>query len=428
MSDPSQPDPTATVDAANPLETAEPEEPIDPAAEIARLREENRALGRGIHLLHRVANLFRTTVELEPTFYALLTGVTAGVGLGLNRAMLFLVDEDGRGTLKGAAAVGPSDAEEAARIWTAIQAEGADLERLHEDGLDQRAHPGTLDRLVRSMTVESRGDSPVGLALARGAIVAADGTDDLGGLLHLPTAVAAPLRGRRAIGGVLYADNRFTGRLLDPVQRLVFGLMAEHAGRAIENARHVERLAREARIDALTGLGHHGTLRVDLDGAARAAHESGRPLGLLMLDIDDFKRVNDTHGHQAGDGLLTEFAGRLAALAREGEAPYRYGGEEFVLVLGGTGREGSEAAGERVRRMIADAPFDLGGGLSLPITCSVGVAVLPDDAADPASLIAAADAAMIHAKRTGKNRVVSFHPGLADGSGLIGDPIRPSRA
>ena len=106
---------------------------------VRRLEGENESLRAAILLLHRIANLVRTPVELEPTCYALLTGVTAGVGLGLNRAMLLLVDEEDRRRLKGVAAVGPADRQEADRVWRSIEAHAPDLETLHEAGDRLRA-------------------------------------------------------------------------------------------------------------------------------------------------------------------------------------------------------------------------------------------------------------------------------------------------
>ncbi len=378
----------------------------DPAHdEIRRLEEEIDELRSAVLLLHRLANLVRGALELEPTCYAVLTGATAGVGLGLNRAMIFLEDELDRSVLRGACAVGPADAEEADRVWRSIEEDAPDLETLYQAGLRQREHPGELDRRVRGTRVDAQGSSPVALALRRDAPVSGEGGDDLGGLLDLGTGVAAPLRGERSARGVLYADNRFTGRPIDPHARLVFHLIADHAGRAIESAREFERLAREAKTDALTGLGHHGSLKEDLRAACGRALDEGEPLGLVMIDLDDFKRVNDRHGHPAGDALLAGIAARLRGVLRGGEEPYRYGGEEFAVLLRGTGATQVMVVGERLRRAIGAQPFEIGVGRRVPVTCSVGVASLPQDAIDADGLIGAADGALLVAKRRGKNRV-----------------------
>jgi diguanylate cyclase (GGDEF)-like protein len=376
---------------------------IDPRdREIAALRRESDALGRAIVLLHEISNLVRAAQELEPTCYALLTGVTAGVGLGMNRAAIFLCDETAGNTLRGMAAVGPMDREEADRVWRSIEADGPDLETLYEAGLKEHARPGRLDRMIRALAVDPRGQSPIGIALRRGRLVAGEGTDDLGGLLHLPTSLAAPLRGRTRIRGVLVADRRFTEEAPDSATKLVFDLLADHAGRAVENAEHFENLAREARTDPLTGLGSRRRFDLRLSEMVAAAAD-GAGVGLLMIDLDDFKRVNDVHGHPAGDHVLREVGRRLLGTLRAGDG-YRYGGEEIAVLLSGVSGEALSGAAERIRQTITGAPFELPNGASMKIGVSIGGAVLPGRAHDAPSLLRAADDALLRAKSDGKNR------------------------
>ncbi|NOY94176.1 MAG: sensor domain-containing diguanylate cyclase, partial [Deltaproteobacteria bacterium] len=338
------------------------------ADELSRLRAEVESLRAAVQILHRVSNLLREPLEVEATLYAILTGVTAGVGLGFNRAILFVEEGD---ELCGRGAVGPADGEEADRIWRAIEGAGVGLEGLYEAGLAHRAAPSGLVALARAKRVPIAGDSPVALALREARVVCAEGSDDLGGLLDLRTCVAAPLRGRKR-RGVLYADNRFTARLVDETTAQIFGLVAEQAGRAVARARVYEHLEREARTDALTALANRGSLDHALDRALQAARLDGQELGLAMIDLDDFKRVNDTHGHPMGDAVLVGFAERARGILRRGETLYRYGGEEFVLLMPDTDAEGARAAAERLRRAISQRAFG-----DLRLTCSVGVAAFP---------------------------------------------------
>jgi diguanylate cyclase (GGDEF)-like protein len=382
--------------------------------EVAALRREVASLRAAIDLLHRIANLVGTALEVEATCYAILTGVTAGVGLGLNRAMLFLVDGGGRHVLTGAGAIGPDDEAEADRIWRSIAAEGRDLTELYRagrgaaSGADAGAIAGArsaLDTRVRATTIEVSGDTPVALALRRGEPVIGGGSDDAGGLFHLPTSIAVPLRDRHAVSGVLYADNRFTKRALDDAAKLVFTLVGEDAGRAIESAQRYERLASEARTDALTGLGHHGALVADTAREVASAIAAKRPLGLLMIDLDGFKRINDQCGHPAGDALLVEVALRMREVIRGGEGVYRYGGDEFAVLLPGATRSAAALIAGRLLRAVAGRPFALGEGRTERITCSIGAASMPEDAEGDVSLVAAADAALLRAKGRGKNVV-----------------------
>lgn len=372
---------------------------------LDRLERENLALRRAISLLHQIAKLTRESLELQATCYAVLTGVTAGVGLGLNRAMLFFVDNDLRGILRGQAASGPVDGEEADRIWREIEAAAPDLATLYEAGLRGRGRSTSLDQVVRSMRVSVEADSPISLALRRGVTVRGEGSDDLDGLLDLPTGIAAPMRGREVVRGVLYADNRFTGRKVDPITELVFSLVADQAGRAIESAFQYEQVAKQARTDALTGLGHHGAMMEAVIAAVHEAQANGTPLGVAMLDLDDFKVVNDTLGHLVGDALLAAVASRLRAHVRAGETPFRYGGEEFLVLLPRVTLDALRATGERLRAALADRPFQVAPERAMSLTSSVGLAALGHGITDAHVLIEAADRALRRAKGTGKNRV-----------------------
>jgi diguanylate cyclase (GGDEF)-like protein len=169
-----------------------------------------------------------------------------------------------------------------------------------------------------------------------------------------------------------------------------------------------EALRVQATHDALTGLINRGrVLEILATEIARSQREL-RPLSVLMVDLDRFKLINDTHGHQAGDAVLREASRRMQAATRQYDAPGRYGGEEFLVVLPGCGaREGCVQA-ERIREAFASAPF-AAGGESLAVTCSIGVSSRDACAAGDADcLIHEADEALYAAKHQGRNRVVPF--------------------
>lgn len=377
------------------------------------LEAENAALKQAIEQLHRIANLLRDSMDVEAACDAVLTAVTAGVGLGFNRAMLFLTAPDGHDVLRGRMALGPADEVEADRVWRAIEAGAADLATLYQHGREARREPGPLDTLVRSLSVRVDSDTPIALALREGQSVRGQGSDDLGGLLHLPTAVAAPLRGPHGAVGVLYADNRFNGKRCDAVIEHVFALVADHAGRAVDNARHFERASKAARTDAMTGLGHHGAFMAAVEAELANGVAHGRPLSLVMIDLDNFKAVNDTWGHLAGDALLVAVAERLTRELRGAQGAFRYGGEEFAVVLPGADVEAARAVAERLRAAVASHPFQITDAQALSVTCSLGVAGW-QPGQPLAAFVDAADQALLGAKRTGKNRVTTAAPAGAD--------------
>ena len=168
-----------------------------------------------------------------------------------------------------------------------------------------------------------------------------------------------------------------------------------------------------ALTDGLTGLYNRRYLSVHLDGLVARAAEGGLGPSLLMLDIDNFKRINDTFGHAAGDVVLREVAARVSRHVRPFDLFARYGGEEFVVVLPETPQRIAEAVAERLRMIVAEAPFELGEPpVRAAVTVSIGLAVFEDAKETSASLLRRADAALYAAKAAGRNRVITYAPGL----------------
>lgn len=168
----------------------------------------------------------------------------------------------------------------------------------------------------------------------------------------------------------------------------------------------VERLRLRAFVDALTGVWNRGALFELLGRERERAQRGTKPLSVALVDIDFFKKVNDTHGHLVGDEVLKELCARLKTAVRPYDAVGRYGGEEFVVVFPETTSEEALTLGERLRLVVAEPDFAV-SGLELPITISVGLATSqgPEDRVE--DLLARADEALYAAKRTGRNRVVS---------------------
>ncbi|MGI8510519.1 MAG: diguanylate cyclase [Gemmatimonadaceae bacterium] len=173
-----------------------------------------------------------------------------------------------------------------------------------------------------------------------------------------------------------------------------------------------DQLLAMSRTDALTGLDNRRHLGERLHEMWEHAQRLHEPLALVMCDIDHFKRVNDEHGHQAGDAVLQQFATVLKAEAREIDRIGRYGGEEFVLILPGTVLDAAVTFADRLRAAVETHVFTFGDGETLRRTMSCGVAAWPHPRIDDQeALIRAADEALYVAKETGRNRVIRFDSG-----------------
>jgi diguanylate cyclase (GGDEF)-like protein len=182
----------------------------------------------------------------------------------------------------------------------------------------------------------------------------------------------------------------------------IFGLgcVALHARAAFgEQVRQFERARLESRIDELTGLANRRAIQARLQDEIARSIRYDHPLSVLMIDLDDFKSVNDRFGHAAGDAALTTTAHAIETSIRSIDLAGRYGGEEFLVILPETATPGAEVVAERIRSSIENG---------VRVTVSIGLATLAPEDSDPSNLVDRADAALYDAKRTGKNRVVLF--------------------
>jgi len=180
-------------------------------------------------------------------------------------------------------------------------------------------------------------------------------------------------------------------------------------------ARYIEMLRRRVDkglelsvIDQLTGLYNRRYMMNQLHQFMQRSVMGGRPVSVMMADIDHFKSVNDTYGHDAGDEVLQEIATRLRENVRPMDIVCRPGGEEFLVIMPETAGDRAAAAAERIRRAVAAEPFFVGrSGLKIPVTVSVGVSTISGEQDTIADLTKRADQALYQAKTTGRNRVES---------------------
>jgi diguanylate cyclase (GGDEF)-like protein len=218
---------------------------------------------------------------------------------------------------------------------------------------------------------------------------------------------------KRAHGVITVArpGRPFTEDDLDVLRSL-----GAEAGLALENIELHCQVRRQAVTDELTGLANHGRFQALLNAEIEQVRRYHHPIGLIMLDIDDFKAVNDNYGHPRGDAVLRQVARVLQENSRDADSPARYGGEELSLILPHTDLEGAHAIAERIRAAVEGLRVARthGDGV-LRITASLGVAASTDG--DKAALIADADAALYEAKRAGKNRTISAPARVTDATG-----------
>ena len=216
--------------------------------------------------------------------------------------------------------------------------------------------------------------------------------------------ICVPLIARGQIKGALNIYREGDGVAFSETEFEIAKRFGDAAALALDNAEIRERLEHQARTDSLTGLFNHSVFYERLLQSLQESSRTHMPLAVLMLDIDDFKHVNDVHGHAVGDELLRFLAEALRAIVRPEDVICRLGGEEFAVVMDGCGGEDAVRVAERVQSRLAAVDFPGIGRM----TVSVGLALGPEHAMNPRELAACAEAAMMTAKAQGKNQVVLY--------------------
>jgi diguanylate cyclase (GGDEF)-like protein len=259
---------------------------------------------------------------------------------------------------------------------------------------------------VRTVDIDTylHGDGPLG-----------EGYRHVGGVLQVGAAPSsreahlglrefcvAPLRVGNHVHGVISIANRQAGFLASDAD--LVASTAEQVALALERYRFLAVVQKQASIDDLTGLYNHRFLVDYLGQQVALAERLNAPLAILMLDIDHFKFLNDTHGHQAGDSALAAFAQTLVSSVRRADLAARYGGEEFAVVMANTSADEARLVAEKIRVAVADSQIDIGLQATLQLTVSIGGAAFPEDTDSARELLTLADEALYRAKRTGRDR------------------------
>lgn len=384
-----------------------------PREDMAKIKQELERAKTELAMLYEISNAMRTTLKLDEILYIILTGVTAHIGLGFNRALLFLINETD-GLIEGKMGIGPDSDAEANRIWRHIEKDKMDLDDLInaykicsgivESGLNQQV------RYLKVPLKEQAGGLLALVVLEAMPLHLTPETiqkyslDPIVKFLDTQELVIVPLKAKDKINGLILADNFVTKKPISKDDTRMLTMLANQAGLAIENSQLYEKTVMRAHSDYLTGLWNHGYFQYIFQVELEKARAMNVPLSLVMLDIDDFKIYNDACGHQAGDKILKDLSLILKKESRKMDHVCRYGGEEFTIVLPQTDKQEAFAIADRLRHDIQKYTFQHQELLPYKkLTASIGLASFPEDGATASELISHSDKALYRAKHEGKN-------------------------
>jgi diguanylate cyclase (GGDEF)-like protein len=386
--------------------------------EITKIKQEAERAKTELDILYEISNAMRTTLRLDEILYIILTGVTAHIGLGFNRAILFLVNEKD-GLIEGKMAIGPENVEEANRIWTRVEQEQMDMDDLIsaykfsgdmlESGFNQQVR-----RLKISLKEQNGGLLALGVLDGMPLLLTKEtmqnySHDPIIQLLNTDELVAVPLKAKDKVNGIILADNFITKKSITKDDIRMFIMLANQAGLAIENSQLYEKTVTRTHSDSLTELWNHGYFQYLLQAELEKAKIAKTPLSLIMLDIDNFKVYNDMLGHQSGDKILKALANLIKNQSRKMDYVCRYGGEEFTIILPQTEKKEAFLIAERIRTDVERYAFVNEEILpNKKLTASMGLSSFPEDGFSPSELILHSDKALYEAKQKGKNNTCCY--------------------
>jgi diguanylate cyclase (GGDEF)-like protein len=224
------------------------------------------------------------------------------------------------------------------------------------------------------------------------------------GALTVRSAIGLPIRGRRGTHGVLEIFNPHLSESSDYGIAFLH-ILVDFAAIAIENAQHITYVEELTITDDATGLYNARHLYAVLERELEAARHESRPLSLVFLDLDRFKQVNDEHGHLIGTELLGMVGRQIRRLARATDICFRYGGDEFVILMPQTTREEALRMTRSIHTSLAAHPFRFASGLELSVASSAGISAYPGDGRTVHAILGAADNRMYAIKNSGRGRV-----------------------
>jgi len=384
------------------------------AEELSRIKEELNRAKSELSVLYETSNAMRTTLKLEEILYIILTGVTAHVGLGFNRAVLFLINEK-EGMIEGKMGIGPETGEEANKIWRHIEMQQMDLEDLINNyKSSEKMIESQFNQQIMNIKIPLRSNSESLLTMEvmdgmplhlKGETIENYRKDPILSILKTDEIAVVPMKAKDKVNGIILADNLITRKPITKDDMRLLIMLANEAGLAIENSRLYEQTVIKAHSDSLTGLWNHGYFQYMLQTELERTKAINIPLSIVMIDIDDFKKYNDTLGHQAGDQILKDVAKLLRDYSRKMDWVCRYGGEEFSIILPQTNKKEAIMIAERLREAVEKHHFIQEDIMpQKKLTVSIGIATFPENGKTNSELIAYSDKCLYEAKKQGKNQ------------------------
>jgi len=378
--------------------------------EVIRLKEELEKVRSQLYVFYELTKAMRTTLRLDEIIYIILTGLTAHEGLRFNRAAIFFVNEQEK-KITGFMGIGPIDSKEAGQIWQSIEEEKKDLYDLIDNYnrvKEEEIKPKFLE-FIRSLSFDL--DKKSGLIFNilsdKSCLHVKENhppdlkNDPLIQKMDLSEFLICSLYIKGNPKGLIVVDNYITKKPISGDDIKTFEMFIEQAIGAIENSQSFESTLTKAHTDSLTSLWNYGYFQYKLDEELTKAASTKLPLSVMMIDIDDFKKFNDTRGHVQGDKALKQISEVLKENCRKIDILCRYGGEEFSLILPANNKKEAALLGERMRQSVQDSKI-----LDFAFTISIGIATFPQDSLEKESLIKKADQALYQAKEQGKNKVI----------------------
>jgi diguanylate cyclase (GGDEF)-like protein len=367
-----------------------------------------------LNILKEVSAAIQDTRELDKILQIIATSVTAGHGLGFNRAMILLVNEV-EDVLHGVIGVGPMTAEEGYRTWENIAEKKYGLDDLIELQETDKLLDLKLNEHVKNLLIDISNENFLAKVLHSGEptlINSIDITDDdqlmLTSIFNLEEFVVFPLINQTTQIGVLILDNPVSKKKITTEDIDSVIPIANQAAIAIQQSHLYTQIEDMALRDGLTGLMNHRSFQMTLEKIFPTNEEE--ELSFIMIDIDAFKQYNDTNGHLLGNHVLYKLANIMKDSIRNIDFSFRFGGEEFVVLLPHTSIDIASMVAERIRKNVEDTQFPQ--EKSQPdnhLTISLGVASTKHLAKKTVdNLIETADLALYQAKGQGRNKVVTF--------------------